>query len=82
MINSAIGYITTVVFDDDEKVIDAQTGYEQGWDISKADNRVYIRVLPVKQVVEEMADNGKVEQKKLRLTLKQTCHAGKQIYLL
>ncbi|HHR6236843.1 TPA: TrbG/VirB9 family P-type conjugative transfer protein [Providencia alcalifaciens] len=67
VINSAIGYITTVVFDDDEKVIDAQTGYEQGWDISKADNRVYIRVLPVKQVIEDMADNGKVEQKEIAL---------------
>ncbi|EFB70485.1 TrbG/VirB9 family P-type conjugative transfer protein [Providencia rustigianii] len=67
VINSAIGYITTVVFDEDEKVIDTQTGYEQGWDVLKGDNRVYIRVLPVKQVVEEMTDNGKVEQKEIAL---------------
>ncbi|MEY0290303.1 TrbG/VirB9 family P-type conjugative transfer protein [Providencia rettgeri] len=67
VINSAIGYITTVVFDDDEKVIDTQTGYEQGWDVTKGENRVYIRVLPVKQVVEETNDSGKVEQKEIAL---------------
>lgn len=31
IINSAVGYTTTLVFDEDETVISARTGFPQGW---------------------------------------------------
>ncbi|HBW0966186.1 TPA: TrbG/VirB9 family P-type conjugative transfer protein [Klebsiella pneumoniae] len=52
VINSAVGYTTTLVFDDDETVISARTGFPQGWSVNKEDNIVYLEVQPVKQTVQ------------------------------
>ncbi len=38
IINSAVGYTTTLVFDEDETVISARTGFPQGWAVNKEDN--------------------------------------------
>lgn len=35
IINSAVGYTTTLVFDEDETVISARTGFPQGWAVNK-----------------------------------------------
>ena len=51
IINSAVGYTTTLVFDEDETVISARTGFPQGWAVNKEDNLVYLEVRPVKQTV-------------------------------
>ncbi|MCV5862858.1 TrbG/VirB9 family P-type conjugative transfer protein, partial [Escherichia coli] len=48
VINSAVGYTTTLVFDEDETVISARTGFPQGWEVNKEDNLVYLEVKPVK----------------------------------
>jgi type IV secretion system protein VirB9 len=53
VINSAVGYTTTLVFDDDETVISARTGFPQGWSVNKEDNLVYLEVKPVKQTVQK-----------------------------
>ncbi|EJT4720274.1 TrbG/VirB9 family P-type conjugative transfer protein [Salmonella enterica] len=50
-INSASGYVTTLVFDEDERVIETETGFPAGWSVKKSDNRVYIRVKPVTQKI-------------------------------
>lgn len=63
VINSATGYISTLVFDDDEKVVETKVGWEQGWDISSTDNRVYIRLRPVSQNVEQVNSEGDTETK-------------------
>lgn len=52
VINSAVGYTTTLVFDEDETVLSARTGFPQGWTVQKEDNLVYIDVKPVKQTVQ------------------------------
>lgn len=52
VINSAVGYMTTLVFDEDEKVITARTGFPQGWNVEKEDNLVTLEVKPVKQTVQ------------------------------
>ncbi|CAH0299627.1 Type IV secretion system protein virB9 [Erwinia aphidicola] len=61
VINSAVGYTTTLVFDDDETVISARTGFPQGWTVNKEDNLVYVEVKPVKQTVQNnnTDENGK-----------------------
>lgn len=60
VINSAVGYTTTLVFDEDETVISARTGFPQGWEVNKEDNLVYLEVKPVKQTVQKNStdDNG------------------------
>ena len=52
VINSAVGYTTTMVFDDDETIISGRTGFPQGWSVNKEDNLVYLEVQPVKQTVQ------------------------------
>lgn len=61
VINSAVGYTTTLVFDEDEQVISARTGFPQGWTVNKEDNLVYVEVKPVKQTVQNNStdENGK-----------------------
>lgn len=54
IINSAVGYTTTLVFDEDETVISARTGFPQGWAVNKEDNLVYLEVRPVKQTVQKI----------------------------
>lgn len=65
VINSATGYISTLVFDDDEKVVETKVGWEQGWDVTSTDNRVYIRLRPVSQNVEQVNSEGDTETKQV-----------------
>lgn len=65
VINSATGYISTLVFDDDEKVVETKVGWEQGWDVTSTDNRVYIRLRPVSQNVEKVNSEGETETKQV-----------------
>lgn len=51
VITSGVGFLSTLVFDDDETVLDARPGLEKGWDIKKDANRVYIRAVPITQPV-------------------------------
>lgn len=65
VINVATGYVTTLVFDDEEKVVDTQVGFEQGWNIQAAENRVYIKIRPVTQSVEVPDENGNTVTKNM-----------------
>jgi len=58
VVKSAVGYLSTIVFDDDEKVISADTGFPQGWKVRFDDNRVYLQVVPVTQKVQKKTDSG------------------------
>jgi len=58
VVKSAVGYLSTVVFDDDEKVISADAGFPQGWKVRFDDNRVYLQVVPVTQKVQKKTDSG------------------------
>lgn len=60
VVNAAEGYVSTLVFADDEDVISTQTGFIKGWNVAKEGNRVYIRVAPVKQPVQTVksSDDG------------------------
>jgi type IV secretion system protein VirB9 len=71
VINSAVGYTTTLVFDDDETVISARTGFPQGWEVNKEDNLVYLEVKPVKQTVQKNStdDNGKQSSEVVNVAL-------------
>lgn len=39
IVNTRPGYLTTLLFDDNEIVIDAQVGFPKGWKVTKSDNR-------------------------------------------
>jgi type IV secretion system protein VirB9 len=55
------GFVTTLVFDDDEEVIDATAGFPSGWTVTPDKNRVKIWPQPIKQPVTG-ADGKNVEQ--------------------
>ncbi|MBV7147963.1 TrbG/VirB9 family P-type conjugative transfer protein [Escherichia coli] len=57
VITAGVGYLSTLLFDDEETVLDARPGMEKGWNIQKDANRVYIRAVPVTQPV--MDEEGK-----------------------
>lgn len=61
VINTRIGYVTKLIFDDDEEVIEAEAGFEAGWIITHDKNRVGIRPAPIKQPVTG-PDGQNVEQ--------------------
>jgi P-type conjugative transfer protein VirB9 len=61
VINTRSGFITTLVFDDDEEVIDAQAGFPQGWTVTHDSNRVGVTPAPVKQPVTD-ADGNTVQK--------------------
>lgn len=65
VISSATGYISTLVFDDDEKVVETKVGFDQGWEVTSSDNRVYIRIKPVTQNVEQVNSEGETETKQV-----------------
>ncbi|MFJ5315730.1 P-type conjugative transfer protein VirB9 [Pectobacterium versatile] len=56
IVNTRPGYLTTLLFDDDEEVIDAQAGFPRGWKVTKSDNRVGVSPNPITQPVTD--DNG------------------------
>ncbi|KFH74582.1 type VI secretion protein, partial [Escherichia coli] len=51
IVNARVGYVSTLIFDDDEDVIEAEAGFENGWIIKKSANRVKIRPAPITQPV-------------------------------
>ncbi|EGZ3995983.1 P-type conjugative transfer protein VirB9 [Salmonella enterica subsp. enterica serovar Wichita] len=51
IVNARVGYVSTLIFDDDEEVIEAEAGFESGWNITKSANRVKIRPAPITQPV-------------------------------
>ncbi|STL62821.1 Putative pilx9 protein, putative conjugal transfer protein, putative exported protein [Escherichia coli] len=85
IINSAVGYTTTLVFDEDETVISARTGFPQGWAVNKEDNLVYLEVRPVKQTVQKIIRMQTVtpllNPSVLLLTRKMSLNAGERICL-
>ncbi|WP_186004066.1 P-type conjugative transfer protein VirB9 [Yersinia intermedia] len=56
IVNTRPGYLTTLLFDDNETVIDAQVGFPKGWKVTKSDNRVGVSPNPITQPVTD--DNG------------------------
>lgn len=52
------GYVTMLVFDDDETVIDAQAGFPKGWTVTKSDNRVGVSPNPITQPVTDASGNN------------------------
>jgi type IV secretion system protein VirB9 len=57
VIRTQAGYLSVLVFGDDEAVIgDPQVGFEKGWTVTKDANRVYVRPSPIKQAVTD--ENG------------------------
>jgi type IV secretion system protein VirB9 len=50
-VNTMAGYLTTLVFSDDETVISAQVGFPKGWTVNKEANRVYVQPEPIAQPV-------------------------------
>lgn len=51
-------YVTTLLFDDDETVIDAQAGFPKGWTVTKSDNRVGVSPNPITQPVTDASGNN------------------------
>lgn len=56
IVNTRPGYLTTLLFDDDEEVIEAQVGFPKGWKVTKNNNRVGVGPNPITQPVTD--DNG------------------------
>ncbi|MBA0219461.1 TrbG/VirB9 family P-type conjugative transfer protein, partial [Pectobacterium brasiliense] len=52
------GYVTTLLFDDDETVTDAQAGFPKGWTVTKSDNRVGVSPNPITQPVTDASGNN------------------------
>lgn len=57
VLNTRVGYVSTLVFDDDEEVIEAEAGFENGWTVTKSANRVKIRPAPITQPVTDADGN-------------------------
>lgn len=51
VINTRVAFLSTLLFDDEEVVLDARTGTQKGWDVQHEANRVYITSVPVTQKV-------------------------------
>ncbi|WP_413732948.1 P-type conjugative transfer protein VirB9 [Sodalis sp. RH20] len=58
VVNTRPGYVTTLLFDDDEEVIDAQAGFPKGWTVTKSDNRVGVSPNPITQPVTDANGNN------------------------
>ena len=58
VVSSRPGYVTMLVFDDDETVIDAQAGFPKGWTVTKSDNRVGVSPNPITQPVTDASGNN------------------------
>ena len=49
VVNVRLGFLTTVVFGNDETVLAAKSGFEGGWDITTEGNKVFITPRPAVQ---------------------------------
>ena len=48
-INTRLGFVTTIIFDGDEVVEKAISGFESGWSIIPYQNKLFITAVPVEQ---------------------------------
>ncbi len=48
-INTRLGFVTTIIFDDDEVVEKAISGFDVGWSITPYQNKLFISAVPVEQ---------------------------------
>lgn len=58
VVSTRPGYVTMLVFNDDETVIDAQAGFPKGWTVTKSDNRVGVSPNPITQPVTDANGNN------------------------
>lgn len=58
VVSTRPGYVTMLVFDDGETVIDAQAGFPKGWTVTKSDNRVGVSPNPITQPVTDASGNN------------------------
>lgn len=56
VVNARAGYVTTLIFSDDEEVIEAEAGFQKGWQVTKQANRVKVRPAPITQPITD--ENG------------------------
>ncbi len=85
IINSAVGYTTTLVFDEDETVISARTGFPQGWAVNKEDNLVYRKFVLLnklfRKIIRMQTVTPLLNPSVLLLTRKMSLNAGERICL-
>lgn len=62
VINARLGFLTTVVFDPEERIIKAKSGFESGWEISTEGNKVYISARPAAQEQDVVNSDGDIEK--------------------
>lgn len=48
-INTRLGFVTTIIFDEDEVVEKAISGFDAGWNITPYQNKLFISPVPVEQ---------------------------------
>lgn len=52
-INTRLGFVTTIIFDDDEIVEKAISGFDAGWQILPYQNKLFVSPVPVEQEASE-----------------------------
>lgn len=58
VVNTRPGYVTTLLFDGDEEVVDAQAGFPKGWTVTRSANRVGVSPNPITQPVTDASGNN------------------------
>lgn len=85
IINSAVGYTTTLVFDEDETVISARTGFPQGWAVNKEDNWYIWKFVLLnklfRKIIRMQTVTPLLNPSVLLLTRKMSLNAGERICL-
>lgn len=62
VVNAKLGFLTTVVFDSDEIILKAKSGFDSGWEISTEGNKVHINPRPAAQEQEIINEDGATEK--------------------
>ena len=55
-INTRLGFVTTIIFDDDEAVEKAVAGFEAGWHVVLYKNKLFVSAVPIEQQSAEDQD--------------------------
>ena len=55
-INTRIGFVTTIIFDEDEIVEKAISGFEAGWHVVLYKNKLFVNAAPIEQLSTESQD--------------------------
>ena len=58
------GYLSIIEFDDDEKVLDGSTGFNDGWEVKNSGNTAYIMAKPYMSSMAEVKGENEVVSKK------------------